>query len=58
ERDLRASPRAQVARFLDRLTQLKISATVRRQLGDDIFGACGQLRAQRLKTPLQEEKNP
>ena len=58
ERDLRASPRAQVARFLDRLTQLKISATVRRQLGDDIFGACGQLRAQRLKTPLQEEGNP
>ena len=58
ERDLRASPRAQVARFLDRLTQLKISATVRRQLGDDIFGACGQLRAQRLKTPLQEEGHP
>ena len=58
ERDLQASPKAQVARFLERLTQLNISATVRRQLGDDIFGACGQLRAQRLKTPLQEDISP
>lgn len=55
ERDLRASSKASVARFLDQLTGLNISATVRRQLGDDIFGACGQLRAQRLKTPLMEQ---
>ncbi len=55
ERALRASTKAQVERFLNRLTELNISATVRRQLGDDIFGACGQLRAQRLKTPLMEE---
>ena len=55
ERDLRASSRASVARFLGQLTGLNISATVRRQLGDDIFGACGQLRAQRLKTPLMEQ---
>lgn len=56
ERNLRASPRAQVERFLETLTQLNISTTVRRQLGNDIFGACGQLRAQRLKTPYQDDK--
>ena len=55
ERNLKASSRAQVDRFLNQLTALNISATVRRQLGDDIFGACGQLRAQRLKTPLVED---
>lgn len=56
ERSLRASKKAQVTAFLNQLTALHISATVRRQLGDDIFGACGQLRAQRLKTPLAEEE--
>ncbi len=55
ERDLRPAKKAQVERFLAELTKLNISATVRRQLGDDIFGACGQLRAQRLKTPLTDE---
>lgn len=52
ERNLLASDRKQVEIFLKQLTELHISATVRRQLGNDIFGACGQLRAQRLKTPL------
>lgn len=55
ERSLRASTKVQVERFLNCLKALNISATVRRQLGDDIFGACGQLRAQRLKTQLSEE---
>ena len=58
ERNLQASPRARVEAFKERLEGLNISVTVRRQLGDDIFGACGQLRAQRLKTPLQEEGQP
>ena len=58
ERNLKASPRAQVEAFKERLEQLNISVTVRRQLGDDIFGACGQLRAQRLKAPLREEGQP
>lgn len=55
ERGLKSSSRAQVGEFLRELVGLNISATVRRQLGDDIFGACGQLRAQRLKTPLAGE---
>ena len=34
--------------FADRLTQNGISATVRRTMGADIEGACGQLRAKIL----------
>ena len=43
-----ASPRA-VQTFLDTLTALHVSATVRREMGTDISGACGQLRNQTLK---------
>jgi len=50
ERQLRASGKEQAAQFQRILGELHISATIRRQLGDDIFGACGQLRVQRLKT--------
>lgn len=56
ERGLQAPSKARVQGFLKTLLGLHISATVRRQLGDDIFGACGQLRAQRLKTPLVAEQ--
>jgi 23S rRNA (adenine2503-C2)-methyltransferase len=52
ERELEATGKAEVQRFYGELNRLGISVTVRRQLGDDIAGACGQLRAQRLKTPL------
>lgn len=54
ERNLHASSRASVEAFLSELIALKISATVRRRLGDDIFGACGQLRAQRLGTSFSD----
>lgn len=43
-----ASPKA-VQGFLDTLTALHVSATVRREMGADISGACGQLRNQHLK---------
>lgn len=52
ERGLKAASPQAVKAFLSELERLHISATVRRQMGDDIFGACGQLRAQHLKTPL------
>ena len=45
-----ASPRA-VQTFLDTLLSLHVSATVRREMGADIAGACGQLRNQHLKVP-------
>lgn len=56
ERSLRAANRADVQRFSQELERLGISSTIRRQLGDDIAGACGQLRAQRLKMPLMPEE--
>jgi 23S rRNA (adenine2503-C2)-methyltransferase len=52
ERELKTATKAEVRQFSQELERQGISATLRRQLGDDIIGACGQLRAQRLKTPL------
>lgn len=49
ERDLKPSPKHNVYAFVDKLTSLGISASVRRTLGDDIDGACGQLRRKVLK---------
>ena len=44
ERHLAAPSRQTVDAFLKRLTLRHISATVRREMGADIEGACGQLR--------------
>ena len=45
ERDaLKAPTQAQVERFMKRLQERHISVTRRREMGDDIQGACGQLR--------------
>ncbi len=44
ERKLMAPSRQTVEAFLKRLELKKISATVRREMGADIDGACGQLR--------------
>ncbi len=49
ERGLRGVSEAQVRRFLDTLTAHHISATRRREMGDDIEGACGQLRRRELE---------
>ena len=43
-----------VQAFLKTLTDLGVSATVRRRQGDDVAGACGQLRLQRQR----EEQTP
>ena len=48
ERGLKGVSEEQVRRFLDTLTALHISATRRREMGDDIEGACGQLRRREL----------
>ncbi|MCG8456149.1 MAG: 23S rRNA (adenine(2503)-C(2))-methyltransferase RlmN [Holophagales bacterium] len=42
---LRPSPPARVAAFRDRLRQRGVLTTVRKQRGDDVSAACGQLRA-------------
>ena len=44
ERNLQGVSEATVQRFLRTLEGLHISATRRREMGDDIAGACGQLR--------------
>ena len=44
ERGLAGSDKAAVAAFSDALTARGVSNTVRRTLGADIDGACGQLR--------------
>lgn len=49
ERHLKALGEKQAYRFLGRLEKGGLSATLRRQIGVDIGGACGQLRASYLK---------
>ncbi len=44
ERGLAGVSRAEAERFAARLNDNRISATVRREMGTDIEGACGQLR--------------
>ncbi len=41
---LRPTPKGRVYAFCEKLEQLGLSATVRRSVGGDIDGACGQLR--------------
>ena len=41
---------------MDNLNRFGVSATMRRSLGDDIEGACGQLRNKELKNGQVVEK--
>ena len=49
ERNLQATNRAEAYKFADALEEKGVSATVRRTMGEDIEGACGQLRNKILK---------
>ena len=49
ERDLAATSDARANAFLKKLTDKGLSATLRRRMGTDIDGACGQLRRRYLK---------
>lgn len=49
ERNLIGTTRKRAYAFMDKLNELGISATVRRTMGEDIEGACGQLRAKVIK---------
>ncbi|MBQ8555641.1 MAG: 23S rRNA (adenine(2503)-C(2))-methyltransferase RlmN [Clostridia bacterium] len=53
ERDLKGVTEATVRRFMSVLEGLHISVTRRREMGDDIEGACGQLRR---KTIIGEQQ--
>ena len=52
ERGMIGTNRKKAYAFADRLNQNGISATVRRTMGADIEGACGQLRAKILKKQI------
>ena len=49
ERNLTGTTRLYAYKFADKLNEKKVSATVRRTMGEDIEGACGQLRNKFLK---------
>ena len=44
ERGLKATKEDKAQKFLEMLEKMNVSATIRRQMGVDINGACGQLR--------------
>lgn len=50
ERDLKSITDKEAYRFLGLLEKGGLSATLRRQIGSDIGGACGQLRVNYIKT--------
>lgn len=55
ERDFRESTAQAIKSFQNRLERNKINVTVRREMGRDIDGACGQLRRRHKKQMLQGE---
>ena len=49
ERNLKGTSEETAQKFLETLQQMGISATLRRSMGSDIGGACGQLRARYIE---------
>ena len=58
ERELRGVTESTVTRFLKVLEAEHISATRRREMGDDIDGACGQLRRKTLQEDRTRRADP
>lgn len=60
EKDVVGCSKTEGEKFLQRLKDLGVSATIRRSMGADIGGACGQLRNLYVgqKDPVSSEKNP
>ncbi len=50
ERNFLSPSRKEVYDFVEKLTKEKLEATARRTMGDDIDGACGQLRKNYIET--------
>ncbi len=53
EKGLIGTPKKKIYAFREKLENLKVSASIRRSLGADIEGACGQLRNKLLKNTSQ-----
>ena len=56
ERNLNGTSAQNARRFMEALNSMNTSATIRRELGSDIDGACGQLRRRYLEEHKQEEE--
>ncbi len=53
ERDFMQSESSRISGFKNKLEKNRINVTIRREMGRDIEGACGQLRRKHGKQPLQ-----
>lgn len=56
ERDFMATEKRQAKAFMECLNNKGIPATIRRELGDDIDGACGQLRLKLNSSELSDKQ--
>ena len=54
ERSLKGTSKKFAYDFAQELEKMGVSATVRRTMGDDIEGACGQLRNRIIKEKMQK----
>ena len=54
ERDYVQSGKKAVEQFKNRVEKNKINVTIRREMGRDINGACGQLRNEAMKGRKEE----
>lgn len=57
ERDFRQSKTAQIQAFKNRLEKNAINVTIRREMGRDIDGACGQLRRRYIEEKESGKEN-
>lgn len=58
ERDLRSVNEGAIRRFQETLERLHISVSRRREMGDDIEGACGQLRRKTIQAEHASASSP
>ena len=56
EKALRGADEAAIERFMQELERRHISVTRRREMGDDIDGACGQLRRHYLADQAERQE--
>ena len=56
ERDYRKSSRQVILNFKNKLEKYGINVTIRREMGRDINGACGQLRRSYMESNKGEEE--
>ena len=56
EKALRGADKAAIERFMQELERRHISVTRRREMGDDIDGACGQLRRHYLADQAERQE--